>query len=171
MNAIIKKVGTGDIETIRELTFKIWPSTYTSIVGKEQVDYMLNLIYSPASLQNQIENLLHQFIIVYDDEKPVGFASYSPKSSHQPAIYRLHKIYVLPSQQRKGTGNFLMDYIISQMKHHRATMLELNVNRLNSAINFYKKLGFEIIQEEDIDIGNGFFMNDYVLSLQLPLLK
>ena len=90
MNAIIKKVGTGDIETIRELTFKIWPSTYTSIVGKEQVDYMLNLIYSPASLQNQIENLLHQFIIVYDDEKPVGFASYSPKSSHQPAIYRLH---------------------------------------------------------------------------------
>ena len=64
-----------------------------------------------------------------------------------------------------------MDYIISQMKHHRATMLELNVNRLNSAINFYKKLGFEIIQEEDIDIGNGFFMNDYVLSLQLPLLK
>jgi ribosomal protein S18 acetylase RimI-like enzyme len=45
------------------------------------------------------------------------------------------------------------------------TYLELNVNRQNTAIGFYKKLGFKIIAEEDIPIGNGFFMNDYVMQI------
>ena len=35
---------------------------------------------------------------------------------------------------------------------------------LEAAINFYKKNGFQIIREEDVDIGNGYYMNDYVMS-------
>jgi ribosomal protein S18 acetylase RimI-like enzyme len=41
------------------------------------------------------------------------------------------------------------------------------VNRENKAIGFYNKLGFTIIAEEDIPIGNGFFMNDYVMQISL----
>ena len=64
-----------------------------------------------------------------------------------------------------------IDFIIGDILPSHATAVELNVNRDNPAISFYKKLGFGIKREEDIDIGEGFFMNDYVLSLQLPLLK
>ena len=45
----------GDIPLIRELTFATWPQTYSSIISKEQIDYMLDMIYSPASLQKQME--------------------------------------------------------------------------------------------------------------------
>jgi ribosomal protein S18 acetylase RimI-like enzyme len=38
------------------------------------------------------------------------------------------------------------------------------VNRDNPAIQFYQKFGFEIIDKEDIDIGNGFLMEDYVMK-------
>jgi hypothetical protein len=38
-----------------------------------------------------------------------------------------------------------------------------NVNRYNNALAFYQKLGYEILKEEDIDIGEGFFMNDFVM--------
>jgi len=41
------------------------------------------------------------------------------------------------------------------------------VNRQNNAKNFYEKLGFVVIKEEDIDIGNGYFMNDYVMEMML----
>ncbi len=163
----IKKAGINDIEVIRQLTFIIWPHTYIDIVGEAQVNYMLNLMYSPSSLKNQVENLHHQFIILYEDDKPLGFASYSPKSAEQPGIYRLHKLYVLPNQQRKGFGKMMIDFIIADIFPWHATELELNVNRQNPAISFYKKLGFEIKYSEDIDIGNSYFMNDYVMGFRI----
>jgi ribosomal protein S18 acetylase RimI-like enzyme len=43
----------------------------------------------------------------------------------------------------------------------------VNVNRHNKALHFYEKYGFKIIREEDIDIGEGYFMNDYVMELKL----
>jgi hypothetical protein len=41
------------------------------------------------------------------------------------------------------------------------------VNRYNKAKDFYEKAGFKIIETVDIEIGNGFYMNDYVMELPL----
>jgi len=102
-----------------------------------------------------------EFILVYEGDHPAGFAAFS---RIQPEIYKLHKIYVLPSQQGKGTGRFIIDGLIKTMKQNGATTLQLNVNRHNNAKMFYEKLGFLVIREEDVDIGNGYFMNDYVME-------
>ena len=49
-----------------------------------------------------------------------------------------------------------------------ANALDLNVNRYNySAQSFYEKFGFKVLKEEDIHIGGGYFMNDYVLRYSL----
>ncbi|HQW45417.1 MAG TPA: GNAT family N-acetyltransferase, partial [Chitinophagaceae bacterium] len=85
----------------------------------------------------------------------------------EPSIFKLHKIYVLTSQQGKGTGRFLIDYIISQIRPMGATSLQLQVNRDNAAKSFYEKLGFVILKEADFDIGNGYFMRDYVMEKKL----
>jgi len=104
------------------------------------------------------------FIVVYEDDEPVGFAAYFHKGEN---IYKLDKIYVLPSQQGKGTGRFMVDHIIGEVKRDGGSALQLQVNRHNKAKNFYEKLGFAVIQEKDFDIGNGFFMNDYVMERKL----
>jgi ribosomal protein S18 acetylase RimI-like enzyme len=159
----IRKAYPDDIPLIRDLTYKVWPQTYSSILSKEQIDYMLNMMYSEKSLQEQM-NRGHEFIIVYDSAEPVGFASFSLDA---PQVYKLHKIYVLPSQQGKGTGKFIIDQLANAMKIKGASALQLNVNRNNSARNFYEKMGFTVIKEEDIDIGGGYFMNDYVMEKNL----
>jgi len=120
-------------------------------------------MYSDASLQQQIENG-DQFIVAYEEEQPVAFASYGA-IKNEPGIYKLHKIYILPSQQGKGIGKKLIDYITRAIAP--ATAIKLNVNRNNKAISFYKNAGFKIIDEADIDIGNGYFMNDYIMQLDL----
>ncbi len=163
----IRKAGLADIETISNLAHAIWPQAYGNILSEQQLNYMLDLIYSHSSLTNQIQKLQHNFIIVYDASAPVGFASFSPKSPADPMIFRLHKIYILPTQQGKGTGQFLLNHVIEQAKKSGAAILELNVNRQNKALHFYHKNGFSITREEDIDIGSGFFMNDYVMEKQL----
>ena len=163
----IKKIGVADINLVRELAYEIWPIAYKEILTKDQLIYMLDLIYSKKALNNQIENSGHQFIIVTDHDKAVGFASYSPKKPGDATTYRLHKLYVMTSQQGKGIGKYLLNYIINEIKQTGAKKLELNVNRHNSAFYFYRKMGFVIVKEEDIDIGGGYFMNDYVMSCEL----
>ena len=162
----VKKTGPENIPAIQELAQVTWAVAYASIITPEQMSYMLDLFYSNNSLHEQIEKG-HQFIIAWEEGIAVGFASYSPKSDEEPSVYRLHKIYIDPNQQGKGTGKILLDFIIADIKPAAATELELNVNRSNNALGFYQKFGFVIIREEDIDIGNGYFMNDYVMTLAL----
>ena len=158
----IIKLTESAVPFIRELSLRVWPQTYASIITAKQIDYMMNMIYSEDSLRNQIVNLGHQFITAYEGSEPMGFASYSPKVGDESTC-RLHKIYVMPEAQGKGVGKLMVDFILAEMDTMGADKLELNVNRHNPARSFYERLGFSIVLEEDIDIGNGYFMNDYVM--------
>ena len=158
---VVKKAGAESVPVIKNLSNIIWPLTYSEIITTQQVDYMMDLMYSNAALKKQMEKG-DQFIIAYSEEMPVAFASYSAKESN-PAIYHLHKIYILPNQQGKGIGKGLINYIKQDITP--ATTLQLNVNRNNKALQFYQKLGFKIIAEQDSSIGNGFYMNDYIMEL------
>ncbi|HET9745065.1 MAG TPA: GNAT family N-acetyltransferase [Chitinophagaceae bacterium] len=160
----IKIATTQEIPLIRELTFRVWPQTYASILSQEQIDYMLDMMYSERSLEKQINKEGCKFIIVYDDGNPVGFASYSEV---EPDRWKLHKIYILQNQQGKGTGKFVIDHIIEDLKKKNASSLFLQVNKHNNAKGFYEKLGFTEVDFVNIDIGNGFFMNDYVMEKKL----
>lgn len=156
----IHKATTADIPLVRELTYKVWPQTYAGLLSQEQIDYMLDMMYSPSSLEKQMNDGA-QFIFVYEEKEPVGFASYQ---EIKPGIYKLHKIYVLPSQQGKGTGRFVIDHIIDEIKQRKAKALQLQVNRNNKAKSFYERLGFTAIEEIKLDIGNGYFMDDYIME-------
>lgn len=152
-----------DINTIGFLAQQIWPDTYRNILSPEQMQYMMNLFYSPASLRGQMVEEHHQFLIVEQEEEAIGFASWSAIT--EPGIFKLHKIYVLPGRQGKGLGRALLQFIFDAIRPEGATSLRLNVNRHNKARQFYERMGFAVIREEDIDIGKGYFMNDYVMEI------
>jgi ribosomal protein S18 acetylase RimI-like enzyme len=152
-----------DIPLIRNMSMQVWPQTYSTILTPDQISYMLEMMYSEQSLSKQMKEQ-HEFIIVNDGTDPVGFASFSLQS---PGIYKLHKIYMLPFMQGKGAGKFVINEILKAIHRKGGQALQLNVNRNNKAVDFYKKIGFDIIREEDINIGNGYFMNDYVMEKKL----
>lgn len=159
----IRNATADDIPLIRELTYKVWPQTYADLLSKEQINYMLDMMYSITSLQQQIKDGA-QFIFVYDEKEPVGFASFQET---EPETWKLHKLYVLASQQGKGTGRFVIDYIIDEIKQQGGAALQLQVNRHNKAKSFYEKLGFEVIKEIKLDIGHGYIMDDYIMEKKL----
>lgn len=159
----VRRAYPHDIPLLRDLTSKVWPQTYQSILSSEQIEYMLDKMYSEQSLLEQMEQG-HEFVIIYDGVEPIGFASISMT---EPLVYKLHKLYVLPNGQGKGTGRFAIDELIKAIKRKGGTTLRLNVNRHNKAKDFYEKIGFAVIREEDINIGGGYFMNDYVMEKTL----
>jgi ribosomal protein S18 acetylase RimI-like enzyme len=65
-------------------------------------------------------------------------------------------------------GKKLIRFIVDDILPAGAETLELNVNRDNKAKDFYETLGFRISREEKIDIGQGYFMDEYVMETTLP---
>lgn len=161
----IRPLAINEIDVVRVLSKEIWEKVYPSIISMEQIMYMLELIYNEESLLEQINIKKHQFILITHNNLPIGYASFSLKDGIDESQYRLHKFYLQPEHHGKGFGKQMMNYIIREIQNAGAKSIELNVNKYNPTINFYKKLGFSVISEEVIDIGNGYVMDDYIMQL------
>jgi len=156
-----------DINTIGFLAQQTWPDTYGQILSAEQLQYMLNLFYSPAALRRQMLDEKQQFLVVERGEEPIGFAAWS--ATAEPGVFKLHKLYVLPGGQGKGLGRGMLQYIFDAIRPEGAKQLRLNVNRYNKARQFYERMGFTVIGEVDVPIGQGYFMNDFIMETAVPL--
>jgi len=156
---------TADIPTIIQLAEATWEPTYRFILSKEQIEYMYRVIYTPASLLRQMTDEQHAFLLLLVDEQPAGYASFSQLTADEP-LYKLHKIYVLPSHQGQGLGQRLLAAVEQAVRTAGGHALELNVNRYNPALAFYERQGFRHHHEADIPIGP-YWMNDFVLRKEL----
>jgi len=154
-----------DIPAIRNIGITTYGPTYVHLLGQEQVDYMLDKFYSKGALLAQLMEG-HIFLIAEEDGEDLAFASYSTVA-HEVGVFKLHKLYVLPGAHGKGLGKFLINEVADKARQAGGKWLQLNVNRYNKAKDFYEKAGFKIKETVDIAIGNGFFMNDYVMELAL----
>lgn len=159
----IRKAELNDIPIIQEITHTTWPVAYGQIISKQQIDYMIEWMYSNSSLTQQM-SLGHVFYIAELDKKPIGFASVSKEDD---TVFKLNKLYVLPDIQKSGAGKALLNRVVAYATEHGGQSLQLQVNRKNQAKLFYEKQGFTILYEADFEIGNGYCMNDYVMELTL----
>lgn len=151
-----------DIPLIHELAEKTWWPAYGSILSKEQISFMLKNMYSESALRDQMRDNI-KFILVTRNDDHVAFAGYSTEGGQ---ILKIHKLYVLPSEQGKGTGKNLIDHFVHLAKKLNIARVELNVNRANPALSFYEKMGFRIAETIDIPY-HQFMLNDYVMRKDL----
>ena len=147
---------------IQHIVYTTWPIAYGEILSKEQLDYMLAKFYSIEALNKNVQDG-HCFLLAKEGDDTLGFIGYENAYTNLP-ITKIHKIYILPETQGKGIGKLLIDTVQEFAKANHSDKLSLNVNRFNLARNFYAKLGFEITKSEDIAIGNGYLMEDYVME-------
>ncbi|OMQ13721.1 GNAT family N-acetyltransferase [[Flexibacter] sp. ATCC 35103] len=152
-----------DIKQIQNIVNITWPITYGEILSKEQLDYMLGLFYSTEALNEQYNKKIQLFYMIDEDETNIGFIGIEHNYNRE-AVTKIHKIYLLPETQGKGIGKKVIDEIGKLALENNSKALLLNVNRFNSALGFYKKIGFEVAEEVNIEIGNGYLMEDFVME-------
>ena len=163
MPILIRAATNSDIPYIHQIAHEVWPKAYADVITAEQIAYMLDWMYSPSSLRDQMEAGAH-FLLLEEDSTPLGFASFR---CLQDTNWKLDKLYVQSDRQKNGLGKRLIERVRAEIKERGGTQLELQVNRNNKAIGFYQKLGFDILRVDDFDIGNGFYMNDYIMGCQI----
>lgn len=162
----IRKAFIADIPTIRELAIVIFPHTYREILSPEQIAYMMEWMYSEQSLQQQMSEEGHIYYIAQQDGIPIGYLSIQPEGED---TYHLQKLYILPNYQGLGWGKRMFQHATKAIKelHPKPCRMLLNVNRHNGALHFYHKMGMTRVAEGDFAIGGGFYMNDYIMGLEL----
>jgi GNAT superfamily N-acetyltransferase len=173
----IRPATLSDRTLIRSISERTWPSTYGHIIAQEQIDFMLDWMYSDTSLEKQMNTGCEFYIASIKKENEqwdaVGFCSvgpdeeenYSTEKLEDAKAHKLNKLYVLPAAQGTGAGKALLNKAIDFAKAAGSSSIFLQVNKHNNAYTFYLKQGFIKEAEFKFDIGNGFFMDDYVMRL------
>jgi len=128
----------------------------------------LELFYSTNVLRENADLKNHHFLLAKENNEALAFLSYEHCYQEKP-VTRIHKIYILPETQGKGVGKLLIDCVEVLAQEAKSQKLSLNVNRYNNAQFFYKKMGFEIVGEEDVKLDHGYLMEDYVMEKLLTV--
>ena len=150
----------GGIEEMSAIATAIVREHYDPILGKEQNDYMLKKFQSAQAIRGQLEQG-YRYYFVGDKAHRLGFMAFYPRGE---AMY-LSKLYLYKDERGKGYSRRMIDFVADQARAEGLSAIELNVNRFNGSVDIYEKLGFTRIRSEKIDIGSGYFMDDYVYSL------
>jgi GNAT superfamily N-acetyltransferase len=145
------------IATVERLARHIWMSHYVPIIGRDQVEYMLQHIQSRSAIAQQIAAGACYGLLYYH-EQASGYVCFESR----PDYLFLSKLYVEPQLQGKGLGRHTLHWLEAEAMARGLTRMALSVNKDNlDSIAAYRAWGFETTGSICIDIGGGFFMDDY----------
>lgn len=161
MNNIVEVSTDDQIRIVEELAGEIWTEHYTPIIGRDQVEYMLDKYQSQKSISDQIQKEGYKYYLISEDKKNSGYIGYISVQFREDELF-LSKIYIKDNKRGKGFGRLAINYLQRLAKENNVSKISLTVNKNNiNSIKAYEKIGFENHGSVVQDIGNGFVMDDY----------
>ena len=157
----------GQLKTVEELAWKIFPPTYADLIPAEQIPYMMRRMYDQTVLQEEISQGM-KYAIIFDGSNPIGYISWHLADHDGVKIMRLEKLYLDFACHGRSIGNMGIRYVIDAAKRTDASCITLNVHKRNfRAQKAYCRAGFYRWYSEKEDVGNGFFKDDYIMRYDL----
>jgi ribosomal protein S18 acetylase RimI-like enzyme len=140
---------------------RIWQEAYGEILSVAQIGYMLQRMYDPGVIVEEIRGgTVWEWAVLGGEE--VGFLSWSGMQ-HEPVLH-LHKLYLDGRCRGRGLGQQMLGHVKTAALALGMEGVELRVNRENRlALRAYERAGFRRVKEDCADIGGGFVMDDHIL--------
>ncbi len=160
----IRVSGRRLIKMVALLAREIWTEHFTAIIGKPQVDYMLEKFQSAEAILRQIEDegFLY-YLLKENDGEYIGYTGIVPDKNKRELF--LSKLYIRCDKRRQGYAKKAMQFIEDFARQMGLDKITLTVNKNNAiAIEAYRKMGFESAGSIVTDIGGGFVMDDYKME-------
>jgi GNAT superfamily N-acetyltransferase len=162
----ISPLRDADVAPVCALAREIWLQHYPGIITVSQIEYMLAQRYSPDAIRMQLHAGEAWWDKLEVGGELCGFASYEHGAAARSM--KLDKLYVHQLFRGQGLGAALIDYVAKAARRQDMDTLYLQVNKYNhGSVAAYLRTGFTIARTLKVDIGNGFFMDDYVMSRSL----
>jgi len=159
MTNIIKVQSESQIADVAGMANDIWREHYISIIGQDQVDYMLKEFQSKKAIARQLSEAYEYYIVVQDGEQ-VGYLGIVPDTNKTAML--ISKIYVKKSVRSSGLGKKMMEFVENLCYQRGIQKIWLTVNKNNTdSIAWYLRMGFTNTGSIVQDIGGGFVMDDF----------
>lgn len=158
------KATENDIPMIQDLARRSWENAYAEILSKEQMEFMLRTMYSQEEIANHMQNPNYHYFLIQDESNDSfeGFIGY--EIGYEEETTKLHRIYLIPESKGKGFGKKALEFLNKEVSERGDKRIILNVNKYNSARKFYESQGYKVYDEGVFNIGNNFFMDDYLME-------
>ncbi|WP_129640908.1 GNAT family N-acetyltransferase [Peristeroidobacter agariperforans] len=159
------------LATVAALAHEIWYEYYVPLIGRTQVDYMVDKFQNPQAMQVQIDQGYEYFLVQRQLESgkqsDIGYCAVQQQPGR---VMFLSKFYLHHAARGSGTGRRCMEFIEGLARRRGLSLLWLTVNKGNPAVQAYQRLGFRIAADLVMDIGGGFVMDDYRMekALEVP---
>jgi diamine N-acetyltransferase len=162
------------LDAVAGLAHEIWYEYYVPLIGRAQVDYMVSTFQSSEAMAQQIREdyeyfLIQRGVVRHDpaegQDRSIGYCAVQPQPAESSLF--ISKLYLLRDARGAGTGRECMEFIEQLARRRGLTLLWLTVNKGNPAVKAYERLGFRIAADLVMDIGAGFFMDDYRMEKSL----
>ncbi len=85
----------------------------------------------------------HAVIIIDDTDKVIAYGILKPGENK---VYQIHQMVVEPSYQKQGFGKTIMQALVDKATTQQAQAIILEAR--TTAIDFYRKFGFEVVSRE-----------------------
>jgi len=152
------------VREIADLAKVIWNEHFTPIIGKDQVDYMVEKFQSYPALKEQISEG-YEYYQIFSSGEFCGYTGIHPGEDNRLFLSKLY----LKKESRGhhlATGAFSFLKEICRERGYSAIWLTCNKHNDNS-LGVYRHFGFEIIDTQEADIGGGFIMDDYIMEYKI----
>ncbi|MDO4587522.1 MAG: GNAT family N-acetyltransferase [Planctomycetia bacterium] len=156
-----KIIYESEIKLLENLAKEIWEEYFIPIIGAGQVAYMLEKFQSYSAISKNIKFDDYQYYFLLKENQPIGYTGIQIKDQ---SLF-LSKLYIKKEYRGNHFATRTLDFLIHLAQNNGCSVIWLTCNRNNKVtLDIYQKMGFNIIEKKDSDIGNGFFMNDFVLQ-------
>lgn len=146
-----------------QLADRIWHEHYEGILDPGQIDYMVATFQSATSVAAQIAEG-YRYFLVRDDGAYIGYFAVQARETDM----FLSKLYLIKPARGQGYGRSCVQFVRELARAARCSTVSLTVNVHNArSIAVYKKWGFAVTGQGVTDIGNGYVMDDYYMSLRV----
>lgn len=149
------------MEEVAALAETIWHEHYESIIGSEQVNYMIDKFQSVEAMKEQTAKSSYQYYMLVNLGGLAGYFAFH----QEPESLFLSKLYIAKKNRGRDYARKVMNYLEKYCKEQKLKKLWLTVNRNNeNSIKAYEKLGFEKTGTQVSDIGAGYVMDDFIME-------
>ncbi|WP_129781516.1 GNAT family N-acetyltransferase [Peristeroidobacter soli] len=156
------------LAVVAALAHEIWYEYYVPLIGRAQVDYMVEKFQNVPAMQTQIAQGYEYFLVQRQDTTDkVSDIGYCAVQEQPGRVMFLSKFYLHHAARGSGTGRRCMEFIEGLARRRELSLLWLTVNKGNPAVQAYQRLGFRIAADLVMDIGGGFVMDDYRMEKAL----
>jgi ribosomal protein S18 acetylase RimI-like enzyme len=160
---IRKAISKEDAASVAGLARVVWTEHYTPIIGKSQVEYMLQNIQSTEKIEAKMADG-EDYYMAYLYGRLIGYMAIKEETDRM----FLSKLYIEKDFRGRGIADQFIGLLLDETRRAGKDKISLTVNKSNlTSISVYKKMGFDIEGELVTDIGGGYVMDDYVMVKKL----